>query len=126
MSRIDEIPTNSNLENLVEAAEAVPEGIQDYFTDTLPIARNAGFSLSHKHPELQELLNQTEIQTARLVEQNEKGPEQSISAVHDTFINYFVNKYGNVPLDTLLSALETPAGKDSHFMLEGKLRSAFV
>lgn len=126
MSSIEQAPTNYNFEQIEEVKDTVSQGIQNWsLTDAMPLARNQSFSLSHKYPELQAVLNQTEIQTARN-DASELSLEQSITEASDSLVRYLADKYGGLPREVLLAAMDIPANKQSHFMLENKLKAVLV
>lgn len=130
MSRINELPTGNDFENIVEAAEAIPEGVQTYLTDALPIARNQTFSLSHKNPELQAVLNQSEIQNASYEIGNEQSLNDAFMDARKTLVEHFTAKLSTLPPEVredFLKSLDLQTNYKPNFPLHAQiLKSSFA
>jgi len=122
MSPINELVTGNQIENFENAVDEIPQGLHEYtMTDAMPMARNGANLLSHKYPDLQEVLNQNELQS----DLSELSLQASFEEARDNCIKYLAEKYKDVPLEMLVAITETPAGS-KNFLLEGALRNAFI
>ncbi|MCC6977252.1 MAG: hypothetical protein IT343_02970 [Candidatus Melainabacteria bacterium] len=126
---LDKLPQSSDSEK--EVKDVLAHGIQNCsLTDAMPIERNQTFSLSHKHPELQAVLNQTEIQNVNYTDLSEEGFDDSFMEARNTLVEHFTAKLSTLPPDVredFLKSLDLQTTYKPNFPLHAQIhKSSFA
>ena len=104
---LDQITNVGDFENTEEVQE-VAEGLQNYsLTETTPIDRQNTFSLSHKNPELQSVMQTSEILNVSANELTPNAFDASFLRAQEALVSHFELQLSSLPDDVRASFLES-------------------
>lgn len=108
MPLFENLTNNGELETTQEEVQEVSEVLTDDSISAIaPIEKSNTFSLSHRNPELQSVMQQAEIIN---VSHNELSPnafDASFLQAQEALVSHFESKLNNLPADVRASFLES-------------------